>query len=109
MGWTTTVSAPGVSVQPDGARPVYRALPEEAPVAFVCDGSSIAVMMATPTDIEDFACGFALTEGIVASPDELGAVEVAAHPDGIEARIWLPPEQRVALEQRRRFLAGPVG
>ncbi|MGG7567168.1 formate dehydrogenase accessory sulfurtransferase FdhD [Rhodovulum sp. DZ06] len=86
-----------------------RMLPEETPVAMVFDGASHAVMMATPADLEDFALGFALSEGIARGPSDLGAPEIVAREAGIEARMWLSPDRAEALAARRRALAGPVG
>lgn len=102
-------SHPGLSVQPDRAVPVHRTLPEEVAVAMVFDGSSAAVMMATPADLQDFATGFALSEGIVTAPDQLDGFELAEHPNGLEARFWLRADRAKALAARRRFMAGPVG
>ncbi|MGZ9810357.1 formate dehydrogenase accessory sulfurtransferase FdhD [Pseudoroseicyclus sp. H15] len=85
-----------------------RPLAEEVPVALVFNGTTQAVMMATPADIEDFATGFALTEGLAAR-EEIGEVEVIAQPNGLEARLWLPKERAAALAARRRAMAGPVG
>ncbi|MEQ9259815.1 MAG: formate dehydrogenase accessory sulfurtransferase FdhD [Roseovarius sp.] len=109
MRWSSSVSRPGLSVQAEGALPMHRALPEEVPVAMVYDGTSHAVMMATPADIADFAHGFALTEGIVSDLADVEAFEVAEHAQGIEARFWLRSDRREALAARRRFMAGPVG
>ncbi|PWE32852.1 formate dehydrogenase accessory sulfurtransferase FdhD [Maritimibacter sp. 55A14] len=109
MGFSPTQSRPGLSVQAEGARRVTRALPEEAPVAFVFDGTTQAVMMATPDDIADFAHGFAVTEGIVTAPDQIEEFEIAAHDQGIEARFWLRDDRQEALTARRRQMAGPVG
>ena len=109
MAWTPAVGHQGLSVQADGTWPVHRTLPEEAPVAMVFDGTTLAVMMASPADIADFAHGFALTEGIVTDPAQIDAFEVAEHPDGIEARFWLSQDRADALADRRRFMAGPVG
>jgi len=83
-------------------------LPEEVPVALVFNGTSVAVMMATPADLADFAWGFALSEGIAGRGD-LGGVEVVAHGHGIEARMWLPDARAEALASRRRAAMGPVG
>ena len=47
------------------------AAPQECPVAIVIDGMSQAVLMATPHDLRDFALGFALTEGLIASPADV--------------------------------------
>lgn len=102
-------SRPGLSVQPDGSRAVVRALPEEVPVAFVFDGTTQAVMMATPADIADLAHGFALSEGIVAESAQIAEFEVAEHAEGIEARFWLSADRTAALAARRRHQAGPVG
>ncbi len=102
-------SHPGLSVQPDRAVTVHRTLPEEVAVAMVFDGSSAAVMMATPADVQDLAVGFALSEGIVTAPDQLDGFELAEHPDGLEARFWLRNDRAEALAARRRFMAGPVG
>ena len=60
-----------------------RMLPEEVAVALSFNGSTQAVMMATPADLEDFAYGFALTEGL-AKPDEILSVEVVDTPKGID-------------------------
>jgi FdhD protein len=85
-----------------------RVLPEEAAVALSFNGSTQAVMMATPADLEDFAYGFALTEGI-ARPEEIGAVEVVEAGAGIDVQVWLDPQAEARLSARRRSMAGPVG
>jgi FdhD protein len=103
------LSLPGLSVQRDGQRPVLRSLPEETAVAMVFDGSTQAVMMASPADLEDFAIGFALTEGIVEDLTQIDQFELAEHPSGIEARFWLASDRSAALKARRRSMAGPVG
>jgi FdhD protein len=91
-----------------GARSL-RALPEEVPVALVYDGSTQAVMMASPADLEDFALGFSLTEGIVRTADEIDRLSVERHAQGIELNIWLAGGAADALARRRRRIAGPVG
>jgi FdhD protein len=86
-----------------------RDIPEETPVAIVHDATTTAVMMATPADLEDFARGFTLTEGIVADAAEIAAVEVVEAQGGMEARVWLKSPQSAALASRRRQIAGPTG
>lgn len=86
-----------------------RFVPEETPVAFSYAGSTHAVMMATPADLEDFAVGFSLTEGIVTDPSEIEAVEIIAEDKGIDLQIGLADAQSAALTARRRHMAGPVG
>lgn len=102
-------SLAGLSVQADGQLAVSRNLPEEVPVAMVYDGSTQAVMMATPGDIADFAHGFSLTEGFVTRLDQIESFEVVEHEAGIEARFWLVGDRAKALETRRRRMMGPVG
>lgn len=85
-----------------------RALPEEVPVAISYNGSTQAVMMATPDAMEDFARGFTLTEGI-ATPDEITEVTAEPGPRGIDLQIWLADAAGERLAARRRHMAGPVG
>ncbi len=86
-----------------------RVLPAETPIALVHDASTTAVMMATPADLEDFAVGFSLTEGVVERPEQIRSIEVVETPIGIEVRMWLEPGIGAALTARRRRLAGPTG
>ncbi|MGV8985176.1 MAG: formate dehydrogenase accessory sulfurtransferase FdhD [Cypionkella sp.] len=85
-----------------------RLLPEEAAVALSFNGSTQAVMMATPADLVDFAYGFALTEGL-ARPEEIESVETVETLKGIDVQIWVTPVAEARLANRRRTMAGPVG
>lgn len=93
---------------PEGARDVARSLPEEVPVAVTVNGSTQAVMMCTPADLEDFAVGFAFTEGF-ARPDQIERLEIIELAAGMEARLWVEDAVAEALGARRRAMMGPVG
>jgi FdhD protein len=86
-----------------------RTIPAEVPIAFVYDGTTHAVMMASPTDLEDFAIGFGLAEGIIGAPEDIQSLDIVEHDKGIELRAWLLPDRGRKLAQRRRNLAGPTG
>lgn len=94
---------------------------EEVPVALVYNGISHAVMLATPLDLEDFALGFSLSEGIVDSPQDVLDVEVrpadlgasqvlAGSPErGLTVEIKVTLRCFMRLKERRRTLAGRTG
>jgi FdhD protein len=86
-----------------------RTVAQEAPVAIVHDGSTTAVLMATPADLEDLATGFTLTEGIADDVAQITSVEVVEGELGIEARVWLAHDAGARLTARRRHIAGPTG
>jgi FdhD protein len=85
-----------------------RELAAEVAVALSYNGSTQAVMMATPDDLLDFAYGFSLTEGL-ANPDQIESVEVVQTCAGIDVQIWVDPVAQSKLAARRRMMAGPVG
>ncbi|MBS1186544.1 MAG: fdsC [Burkholderiaceae bacterium] len=82
---------------------------EEAPVALEYNGISHAVMLATPNDLEDFALGFSLTEGILAAPSELYACEISGDLNGIRIELEIASERFFSLKEKRRTLAGRTG
>jgi formate dehydrogenase accessory protein FdhD len=81
----------------------------EVPVAFIYNGASHVVMMATPQDLEDFALGFSLSEAILRRPGEITGLAVVETAKGIEARMEIDRRRFAMLELRRRNLAGRTG
>jgi FdhD protein len=81
----------------------------EVPVALVYNGISHAVMMATPADLEDFALGFSLTEGVLKRREELLDLELFEREPGVEIALTIGAESFAALKGRRRALVGRTG
>ncbi|EJN02019.1 formate dehydrogenase accessory sulfurtransferase FdhD [Herbaspirillum sp. YR522] len=94
----------------DGQREtVQDVVAEEVPIALEYNGISHAVMMATPADLEDFALGFSLTEGIIADPGELYECEIVPGCEGVQVQMRIATERFVALKEKRRNLTGRTG
>ena len=94
-----------------GSRPIpsWRRVAEERPIALTYNGSTYAVMMASPADLLDFGVGFSLNEGIVERCNDIISVDVVELELGCELRIWLDDSHCDRLATRRRAMVGPVG
>src|ERR1700755_2608230 len=88
---------------------VSDAVAEELPVALIYNDRPHAVMMATPVDLEDFALGFSLSEGIIADAAEFQSVRVEPALAGTEIHIRIPDARGDVLEDRVRQLTGRTG
>jgi FdhD protein len=93
----------------NGVTPSERCVPEEVAVALTYNRMTHAVMMATPSDLEDFAAGFSRAEGIIDQAGDIEELDIVATPDGIELRMWIAADRMSRLERRRRQIAGPTG
>ena len=100
---------PRVAWRGGAAMPGVRMLAEETAVALTYDGATHAVMMATPADLEDFAIGFSLTEGLIVAPDDVRDIDISEVAHGIDVRMWLTPAVGTAITTRRRRLLGASG
>lgn len=82
---------------------------EEVPLAFIYNGISHAVMLGTPTDLEDFALGFSLTEGLIQHAQDLRDIEIVPTALGIELRLDIGAQAFYGFKTTRRQLAGRTG
>ncbi|MDX1505977.1 MAG: formate dehydrogenase accessory sulfurtransferase FdhD [Spongiibacter sp.] len=81
----------------------------EMPIAMVYNGISHAVMMATPENLEDFALGFSMSEGVLSEPSQLYDCEVKAVEHGLSVEMRIATSRLAALKERRRNLTGRTG
>lgn len=109
MGRPPLTSTPRIARRASGTKAAARMVPEEMPVALSYAGTTHAVMMATPADLEDFGLGFSLTEGVVSSAEEIDSIDIEEMGPGIDIRLHLKDAANRRFEARRRRLAGPVG
>jgi FdhD protein len=86
-----------------------RAIPEETAVALTYNGGTYAVMMTTPQDLEDFAVGFSLSEGVISCTADIHSLDVLRIDDGVEIRMWLSKPKANRLRERQRHIVGPTG
>jgi FdhD protein len=96
----------------DAVQTVTDHVGQEWPVALVFNGISHAVMMCTPRDLEAFAVGFAISEGIVARGSDIQDIEVACYGGELphaEVQLQVVQQAFVALKEKRRALAGRTG
>ncbi|HEY6827173.1 MAG TPA: formate dehydrogenase accessory sulfurtransferase FdhD [Gemmatimonadaceae bacterium] len=98
-----------IRLQGHNATPASAVIAEEVPVALVYNGRPYVVVMATPTDLEDLAVGFSVTEGIVAGASDLRAVEVVRASHGIEVQIEVASADAERLSDRARGLVSRTG
>ena len=105
----STSIAARIAVRAGVSIPGHRALPEEVPVALSFGGTTQAVMMATPADLEDFGIGFALSEAIVSAATEVAELDIVEANRGVDVQMQLVDDVHAALASRRRKMAGPVG
>jgi formate dehydrogenase accessory protein FdhD len=92
-----------------GERAVEECLAAEVPVAMQYNGRPHAVMLATPSDLDDFAFGFALTERIVTAVSEVTLVDRVWTEHGVALQMLIPPQRFLALQTRERNLTGRTG
>jgi FdhD protein len=105
------VEAPIVVLPFEQTGPIHgtRAIPSEVPVNLVYGGIPFAVMMATPSDLEDFAVGFSLTEGVIQRPTDIRGIRLETEERGLRLAIELIPNRLHEHLARKRALSGRTG
>ena len=89
--------------------PYARSVAVETPVNILFGGVPFAVMMTTPADLEDFAVGFAFTEGIVETLTDIRGVDIERSPQGLKVNVTLAGDRMSAHLARGRALSGRTG
>jgi FdhD protein len=104
-----TSAASALRVEGGVASTVEETLAEETPITLAYNGAAHAVMMATPADLEDFAVGFSLTEGLIEHAAQLTRIGVVRYSRGIELQLEVPAEVAANAGLRSRRLSGRTG
>ncbi|ABD90084.1 formate dehydrogenase accessory sulfurtransferase FdhD [Rhodopseudomonas palustris] len=91
-----------IAVQPLGRGKSTAMVAEEVPIGVLYSGIPHAVMMASPADLEDFAIGFSVTEGIIKAASDVREISVQQTCDGVEINLVLVPERFQDFLSRRR-------
>ena len=82
---------------------------EEVPISLIYNGMPHVVMLATPTNLEEFALGFSISEGIIKNPIEMLSARVYNRSNGIEVQIKIPEERFQFMADKGRNLTGRTG
>jgi FdhD protein len=82
---------------------------EEVPISLIYNGVPHVVMLATPTNLEEFALGFSITEGIINDPRELLSARIYNRSNGIEVQLKIPEHRFQCLSDKGRNLTGRTG
>ncbi|CAI8903063.1 Sulfur carrier protein FdhD [Pseudomonas sp. IT-P12] len=85
------------------------ALAEEVALAIAYNGISQAVMLVTPTDLEDFIVGFSLGSGIIEDPSDIYDLQLSGSGSAQYAQVTIANRAFWNLKQQRRQLAGTSG
>jgi FdhD protein len=93
--------------QPTGT--VDDSIAAEVPLALTYNRVSHVVMMATPVDLEDFAVGFSITEGLIGGLDDLKGIRIIPRQGGIELAMTISEDWFDRLATQRRNMAGRTG
>ncbi len=109
MGWSSYQSVSVERFKNDEVSTVEDFVAEEVPVVLVYNGVSHVVMLATPTNLDDFALGFSLTEGIIANASEIESSKIYQHANGIEVQLKIPETRFQGLSNKGRNLTGRTG
>lgn len=103
---SAAVTAQPLRFGADPAEPREIEIAVETPINIVYGNMPYAVMMASPSDLEDFVTGFSLTEGIVRSADEIRGIAVEPRDEGVIVTVELAPGRFREHLARRRNLSG---
>jgi len=85
------------------------ALAEEVALAIAYNGISQAVMLVTPTDLEDFIVGFSLGSGIIIDATDIYDLQLTGAGSAQYAQVTIANRAFWNLKQQRRQLAGTSG
>ena len=108
-GLSKSIAAAGVLHSPTGPIKTIWQVPEEVPIAILFNSAPYAVMMATPADLDDFAAGFALAEGIITSASHIKGILSLPSEEGLAVDLAVEEKHLNRDRMVKRSLEGRVG
>ena len=108
-GLSKSIAAAGILHAPTGPIKTIWQVPEEVPVAILFNSAPYAVMMATPADLDDFAAGFALAEGIITSASHIKGILTLPSEEGLAVDLAVEENHLNRDRMVKRSLEGRVG
>jgi FdhD protein len=108
-GGTSSLPVSGTLYGSSGPVKTTWQVPEEVPIAILFNSAPYAVMMATPADLDDFAVGFALAEGIITSASHIKGILTLPSEEGLAVDLAVGEKHLNRDRMVKRSLEGRVG